>query len=204
MPSFIGENMYGIYDGSKVIARLVAPISLVSNVPCFMKDSISLKRDIGSRAAQRWELTSNLEPLSVDANDLFVELVSRGPTSPFKIMIPQNIGVIRKRASDVGACHASGALNSNQLTISTSGFLPKGTLLKVSGHNKLYMTLTDRDGSGVVNVYPQLRASFANNILYWQDDVLLEMYADTDMIRGMSFTDGILMDNGAIKFVEAL
>lgn len=196
--------MYGIYDGNKVIARLVSPISLVSNVPCFVKDSLSLKRDISARAAQRWELTANLEPLSLDANELFVQFVEKGPTTPFKIVIPQNIGVIRKRVKSISTSYATGSFNNDHVNIVTEGFIPKGTLIKIGSYNKLYMTLTDCNGGGSVAVFPNLRNSFSNSQLHWQDDVIIDMYADTDMIRGMSFTDGILMDNGAIKFIEVL
>lgn len=196
--------MYGILKDNKIIARFVAPISLVSNIPCFVKDSLSLKRDIGARSAQRWELTTNLEPLTENANKLFSLLVNNGPTKPFQVVIPQNVGVIRSRNTTINDTLASGVYNSDTITVVTSGSIPEGTLVKFNNHDKLYMTTTDRSGNGTVKIFPRLRESISSAIMYWQDDVVLNMFADTDMIRGMSFSDGVLMDNGAIKFIEAL
>jgi len=54
--------MYGIYDTStsKVIAEFVSPITVRSNQPVFISDTLSLKRSAYKRATQRWEIETKL------------------------------------------------------------------------------------------------------------------------------------------------
>ena len=63
--------IYGILkEGTQdVIAQFAAPMSMRSNRPIFSSDTLSLKRDISERPAQRWELETNLVPLSYTAED---------------------------------------------------------------------------------------------------------------------------------------
>ena len=66
------------------------------------------------------------------------------------------------------------------------------------------MTLNERDGLGVVNIKPELRVGVpSGTVIYWKEDVFMAAYLDISDACGMTFTDGIMMDNGELKFVEA-
>jgi hypothetical protein len=54
-------------------------------------------------------------------------------------------------------------------------------------------------------VYPQLRKAVpSGTIINYQDDVIINLKYDTDTVIGMVYEDGILMDNGVIKLIEAV
>jgi len=66
----------------------------------------------------------------------------------------------------------------------------------------VYLTVSSRDGDGLVEVTPRLRTSFSTVLFKWKDDVIMKAYLDLGNVKGMAFTDGVLMDNGELTFVE--
>jgi len=195
--------MYGILNGGIVIAQFVAPMSVFSNRTEFLSDTLSLDRKAVATLAQRWEIETNLMPLSDDANDLFVDLVTKGHTERFTIRVPQNTGVIRRRTAVVTPI-AIGAMGSSTVTVSSNvGLIPKGTFIRFDNHDKLYMTTTNMEGDGVMGIYPPLRSDI-NALFKHRDDVDMYCVYDSSVISGMAYTDGILMDVGAIKLIEKL
>jgi hypothetical protein len=201
--------MYGIYEDGKVIAKFVAPMTVRSNQPIFVSDTLSLRRLVSKRSAQRWEIQTLLEPLTHTANELFVSLVSKGSSEIVNVLMPQNIGVIRARKipATVSNVTVSGALNATQFTVSgvpASGFfMPKGCFIRFSNHSKIYMTTTDVVTSGSVGIYPPLKLAVGSGVsIFAGDDVIGSFRYDTDVVKGMAFTDGILMDVGTVNLVE--
>ena len=193
---------YGIYENGEVIARFVVPMSVTSNRPVFSSDTLSLKRTIVSRGAQRWEIKTNLEPLSTSAEELFVHSVVNGFSTVFELTMPQNYGVIRRRAASAPLVTASGSKGSDQITISgATGLIPKGTFIRIGAHSKVYMTTADTLGYGVVGVFPNLLANVSGDLSY-RDRVLGKFRYDSSNIQGMSYQDGILMDQGSVTFIE--
>ena len=196
--------MYGIYDGGVVIAQLAAPMMVRSNTPIFASDTLSLKRYVNTRPSQRWEIESNIVPLTSGASDLMVNMVTKGYTETLQIVIPQIIDAQRRRTATTGVT-ASGNINGTSITISNpSGLIPKGSFVNFVGHSKVYMLRDDISSAGVVNIYPALQDTLVNASMYYQEDVLMDCYYETEIAMGMSFIDGILMDPGSMKFVEAV
>jgi len=194
--------MYGIYESGQVIARFVAPMGVKSNVPVFASDTLSLSRPTSARTAQRWEIETRLEPLSFNAQDLFVNLVVNGYTGVVQVLMPQNYGAIQARGTTSGGT-GSGGVDATTITISgMSGLMPKGTFVRFSNHNKVYMTTSDRSGNGSVGIFPALRTSISGTTMDNGDDVLGNFRYDFDTVTGMSFTDGVLQDVGIVKLVE--
>ena len=194
---------YGIYEDNAVIAEFVAPMTVRSNQPIFSSDTLSLKRVVTRRAAQRWEIETNLSPLNFTAQDLFVNLVTKGNTETVTVVMPQNYGVITRRTS-TSSPTASGTKGATQVTVSgNTGLIPKGTFVRFSTHSKIYMTTADLIGNGALQIYPKLRAN-VSGVMTHRDDVLMPCLWDTDTIIGMVYTDGILMDNGRVKLIERL
>src|SRR5210317_1465712 len=113
--------MYGIYDtaSQQTIARFAAPMTVRSNKPVFVSDTLSLSRKVSARSAQRWEIETRLEPLSATANELFTDLVTSGHFSTTKVLMPQNYGVIENLASTSSV--TSGSHNAGASTIGFGG-----------------------------------------------------------------------------------
>ena len=205
---------YGIYENGVVIASFVAPMKVISNKPIYVSDTLSLKRTTFARSAQRWEIETNLEPLVESANVLFVNLVTKGRSETLTATMPQNYGVTRKRTSTsasptavgvAGASSMSGIISTSDITVSANvGLIPKGSFIKFSNHNKVYMTVSDLTGTGLLTIYPSLRATVSSTVFTFKDDVIFTCIYDTETITGMSYSDGIMMDMGSIKLVEKL
>jgi hypothetical protein len=196
--------MYGIYEGGKVIAGFVAPTKVISNNPVSVSDTLSLKRAIYSRTAQRWEIETNLEPLVAAANELFVSLVTKGYSETITVLMPQNYGVILKRTSTSTPTATQAVAGSSSVAVTNNvGLIPKGTFVKFSGDTKVYMTTSDLTGVGTLPIFPKLRLA-TSGIFTHRDDVLMPCLYDTTTVIGMMYTDGIMMDMGSIKLVERL
>jgi hypothetical protein len=199
--------MYGIYDLTDgLLAAFVAPLTVKSNQPIFSADTLSLHRKVSRRTAQRWEIETNLMPLTLTANDLFVNFVVNGHSEPMYVLIPQNMGVIKRRTS-TAIVSATGAVGASVVGISGhNGLVPKGTFIKFANHDKVYMTTTDAVAlDSTVGIYPTLRTTLTGGqTMSYLDDVIMKGLYDIDVISGMVFTDGILMDNGTIKIIEKL
>jgi len=196
--------MYGILDdNSELIAKFVAPLRVTSNQPTFVSDSLSLKRNAKARSGQRWEVAAPVAPLSTSANKLFAMFVGKGSRKVFDITMPQNYGAVFNR-KDVNAVVGDASAGATTVLFSTDSFIPAGTFIKFANHDKVYMMLEDRNGNGLAEITPALRVLCPATFVSWKEDVIMKAYLESDVISGMSYTDGILMDNGELTFIEAL
>lgn len=208
--------MYGILNNNgDLIARFAAPMTLRSNQPVFVSDSLSLKRTASRRPTQRWELSTSLEPLSHSANELMVALVEAGHTNPVKVRFPQNYGVHVKGAKVFTATYTppTGLGEFLELggraKITLRGEMPAGSFFQLAGQNKVYMLMEDLVAHTTTTfsakVFPPIRGlGSAPADLVTGEDLIVEMILDTENVTGMVYTDGILMDNGNLTFVEKL
>ena len=196
--------IYGILEGGNLIAQFATPLTLRSNKPMYGSESLSLSRRPVGRTAQRWELDTRLVPQSYDAEELFVNLVVNGHHEPVYITVPQNYGAERKLIKSLTQPTAQGSVNTSLITVSgNTGTLPKGTLIKFTGLDKVYMLTNERQGNGTVGIYPELRADVsAGTAFQYTTDVIMTCYYDTETISGMVYVDGILMDVGTVRLVE--
>lgn len=169
----------------------------------FGGDALSLVRSFQKTAAQRWRISAGVEPLTHYANELYVHLVTKGSSTPFEITTPQNYGVIASRTSTSNVL-ASGALHASTVTLTgVNGLIPAGTMIKFSNHKKVYM-ITENTTGGSAKIYPTLRKEVVNSKMFYRDDVQMSVYYGTDFVKGMVYTDGILMNIGSIDLIEAL
>lgn len=196
--------MYGIYDGTKVIARFTAPLTISSNQPVSVSDTLSLKRQIARRSAQRWEISTNVEPLSTDSSAFFVNLVTKGFSDTVSVLLPQNYGAKAKKTC-TSVLTGTAAANATQITVAgrSLGIVPAGTFIRFSNHSKIYMLTSDLTAT-TMNIYPTLKVAVSNTTFTYQDDVIMNCLYDTEVTRGMTYSDGILMDMGSIKLIEQL
>ena len=200
--------MFGICNetGTEIIARFVTPMTVRSNQPIYSSDTLSLKRQTTRRTAQRWEIETNLEPLTSSANRLFVDIVSKGYDETVYVLMPQNVGVIYNRGGLQEVSASKVDSNTLAITNNEQNFIPTGTFFQVKNGStqKIYITTTNLQGNGNVSIYPSIYSSFASGYIKIHNNVIGKFLYDLDTLRGMSFTDGILMDNGTIKLVEKL
>lgn len=197
--------MYGVYDDAgSLIAKFVTPLTVKSNSPVFVNDSVSLKRSRRQLAAQRWEIEANLMPLNTTCNELFSFMIDKGVTGIVKVGMPQPYGnkTVANRAQGVCSLASTAARYSDTIQVSVSGFIPRGTFIKIGNDSKIYATLSDRNGNGNIRVYPKLRAVYDSGATVYHDLVLGDFLFDLDVVVGMVFTDGVTMDLGKIKLVE--
>jgi hypothetical protein len=287
---------YGILRGTDVIAEFTVPLTVRSNNPVFQTDTLSLKRIVLRRGAQRWEISTKLTPLLVDANELMVELVTKGYHTQTQVAFPQNYGAIMamRKEYDYDAISARNGARAtitipDRLTqvapgvdflfVATSagqGYYPvvpasashpsQGITVNASQNGDPAKLLaaastpckvhfpSNYDKDGAPETVPCTRAPLANHIVVpeataadWRLvpgwfvqlnntskvymvkevqsnhlilfpelrlsgtissirilNVVANCYFDSDTVTGMAYDDGILMDCGTIKLVEAL
>jgi hypothetical protein len=173
-----------------------------------MSESLSLKRDTSIRPVQRWEFETKLVPQSFTAADLFVHITLHGNHTSFDVAMPQVYGskIVANRSPGTGSVSVNGVLGDRTVTLtSITGVIPKGLFIKFANHSKIYMVEEARDGNGVLKIFPGLVANVPQNTLINAGDIVKGSFLyDLETVIGMSFIDGVLMDNGTIKLVEAL
>jgi len=196
--------MYGIFDNGQIIGVFTAPMSIRSNQPVFVADTLSLSRKGALRGAQRWEIETAIRPETMDANLLMVHLVTRGYTTPIDVLMPQNIGVIGKRTATAAVIGAAAAGATSVTITAPGGLIPQGTFVRFASHTKVHMTTADISAAGALPIYPALPAAVTASVMNYLDDVILKALYDTDVISGMTYTDGMLQDPGVVRLVEAI
>jgi hypothetical protein len=196
---------YGICnEQDQLIARFTAPITVRSNRPVLVSDTLSLKRQVNMQPAQRWEIDATVEPLSTTANLLFVNLVTKGYNESVRVRFPQNFAVLQKATSVLNPI-GFGNANSTQVTVSgNSGLIPAGSFIVFDNHSKVYMTTTDLLNNGTLNIFPALRQGLTASGQRFLRNFTINCLYDTDVVSGMRYRDGILMDTGTVKLIERL
>jgi hypothetical protein len=196
------------YNGSQILA----PLRIESNEPVYSTDSISLKQLRASQGAQRWELSFNV--LTNDnAADLLLGAIDEVDSSRSMTM-PQLKEVSDKNTlvfdtSLVAVAAAGGGSSVTVSKTSNSGLLPRGSFVKFSNHDKVYIVKQDVDffgiGNTTISIYPALASALTvGNSIVMGDSVDFTYYRSVDDVTGITYMDGILADPGRITLIEAL
>lgn len=195
------------YKGDKILA----PFKIISNRPTFASDTVSLKHIRVAQEAQRWELSFNTLTKENAANSflgILEDMEERG-----QMIMPQFPEVAKATtASGNFGVETSVASNTSTLQINTdlgSGFLPKGSFIKFSNHDKVYVTRNDLDVDSAtpqeLNIYPALTSNLsAFTEIEYGSNCIISYYRDINNIQGITFTDGVLADQGTVTLIEAL
>lgn len=200
--------MAGILDNDVLITRFVAPISVISNQPVFVSDTLSLKRQVNSQNVQRWEIQTKVEP-STSSADFFVHNITSGYDTVVEIQMPQ---VYRSKATDsttstsnIQVNGAAAAGSSSVIIDNNNGTLTKGEFISFSNHDKVYLVTSNRVEDGSLSIFPPLVSTVPDNtIIKYGNNVVLKARYNTDVILGITYTDGIMSDPGVLTFIEAL
>jgi hypothetical protein len=214
--------MYGILNkkgllshsgnDDELLAAFVAPISVISNQPISSSDTLSLKRITATPAGQRWEIETGLMP-SNDTAELLVHSVEHGKHTPFYVRFPQ-VYLMNK----VYSSNTNLAIDGNHTTadgsvvklnkqignrISIGEFIQFGQIYTSNATSKVYL-VTGINGY-IVTITPRLQRDHVGGTpVIGGNNVSSLMYYDSDTIIGMKYIDGVLMDMGTVKLVEAL
>ena len=194
-------NKHGILNNAgDIIASFVAPITIRSNVPVFLSDTLSLVRNTRRAATHRWEIDTNLEPLIESASELAAYLITSGFHTPLNIRMPQPY---RDVASNQGPQGLTSVALAGATTVAVPGDIPLGCYIRFATHGKVYIVTSTELGS--IQVFPPIRVAAPQaTLMYFENDVHMSCFLDVGTVTGMSYIDGILMDVGTIKLVEAI
>jgi hypothetical protein len=195
------------FEGSPI----VAPLTIRSNEPVFVADTVSLKQQRASQGAQRWELDFQIQTRDIE-EDYFVSVVT-GIEDAKAITMPQLLAVDKKVTvtnNGVPSVTAGGA-NTVSINFSQAGFLPKGSFIQFSNHSKIYMTTTNVTtilAAVPVPIYPSLRVAVNTTMLVYHPRSVvkpsLQYFRSLDTLQGITYEDGVLVNPGTIKLIEAL
>jgi hypothetical protein len=81
---------------SEILLNFSTPLSIVSNQPSFVQDTMNLGRKASNQNVQRWEIEANFEPTNGSTNYL-THSVSNGYGSVFGIRMPQPSNALRTK-----------------------------------------------------------------------------------------------------------
>lgn len=187
-------------------AKILAPLSITSNEPVYDVDTVSLSKQRATQGAQRWEVAFTTATSDATEADMLVGVID-SITSAETMVMPQLPSVARLNTAGVSlviSVAASGGASS--VTVVSDGIISKGSFIKFSNHDKVYLVTADvAAGTVPVSIYPSLRSAVAiTDTMNTGASVSLRYYRDVSNLRGLTFTDGILSSTGAVNLVEAL
>jgi hypothetical protein len=214
------SRLYGILKSatntgieSELAAIFAAPLSVSSNQPAFVSDTISLRRRVASQDAQRWEVESSIKPTN-DSAAFIVSSIVAGYTEKIYARMPQIYGIksLESQIDDTGevltlTTVGTASIGSNIFTCTgiRSHNFASGEFIQFDTDSKVYIVIDPGvNGVGVI-ISPKLRLPvYPDTIVKFGSKVTLAARYDTTMTLGMKYIDGILVDPGTIKLVEAL
>lgn len=191
-------------------ASILAPLKITSNEPVFEMTTVSLKTQRASQGAQRWELTFTTATSAATEADAILGAIE-GITTTDTVVMPQLPSIVAGNTAGVSlAISANVAASLSAVTIVSDGIILKGSFIKFSNHDKVYMVTADVAASVAsapvsVAIYPSLRSAVTTtDTLKTGASALLTYYRSIDNARGITFTDGLLSSAGSINLIEAL
>ncbi len=167
-------------SGTFPTSPVPADIKVSSFTPTLVSQTQSLKRQVRRRGGQRWAFDVNFPPMtrSEFAPVYAFCVAQRGQFETFTFVPPV---VSDPQGTATGTPLSNGPHVAGDTTIVTDGWsnsitcLKAGDFLKFSGHNKVYMVISDAtsDGSGnsTLTIEPPLLASVADNEAITVSDV---------------------------------
>jgi len=186
-------------------ATILAPLKITSNEPVFEMTTVSLKTQRASQGAQRWELSFATATSAATEADAILGAIS-GITVADTMTMPQLPSVDAANTIGVSRAISSASAGASSVNLHNNGFMSKGTFVKLSNHDKIYMVTADHSaGVSPVSIYPTLRVAVTGtDTLKTGSSAVLTYYRSIDNAMGITFTDGLLSNAGSINLIEAL
>ena len=190
------------YNGAKILA----PLNIRSNEPVYEMTSVSLKTQRATQGAQRFELSFSVAGSAATEGELMASAIT-SLTSTDTMVMPQLPSVAATNTSNTTLdINATAAVGDASVTVQNNGVLSKGSFIKFSNHDKIYMvTAAVSGGSVAVSIYPTLRTALTTaDYMKTGSSALLTYYRDLDNVQGINFIDGILSNQGSVSLIEAV
>jgi len=195
------------YEGSLILA----PLTIQTNQPVFSADTVSLKHIRTAQKAQRWEISFTTLTSDAAADSL---IAACDPHTSSKTMVMPQLPEVSKATTLLGNYNVASNANKGDTTVvldtsSVSGTLPKGSFIKFSNHEKLYLlknSISSSAGATTnLDIYPALVVGVTTSAtLKYGNDTTLNYYRSIDNLKGLTYTDGVLSNVGNIDLLEAL
>ena len=204
-------SLYGILKSqtnngldSELLAVFSTPLSIISNQPAFVSDTLNLKRRTNSQGVQRWEIEAQLMPTNNSA-DLMIHTVLNSNTSDIYVRMPQVYGT--NRLPDGLTLTVTNVEAADTTVIELTGLsgntFPAGHFIRFGNDPKVYMVV--QDIGGAIQIHPPLvRQILDTTAVAYNDQVTLRAKYEIDTAKGITYIDGVLADNGVVKLVESL
>lgn len=191
---------------SEISVVFSTPLTLRSNQPVFAGDTISLRRRTSAQVAQRWEIDTMTVPTN-NSNNFLIHSVLYGHHGVFGVRIPQTPRADLSDLNDVCTLAVDAIENESTIVLdwvaNGSRSIKPGEFINIGYDSKVYLVTSASNDE--LTVFPPLRlASDAGSSVRHGDAVTMLAKFETDTVIGMTFVDGILMDPGTIKIIEAL
>ena len=201
--------LYGILNSttntgidSELNCVFATPVSIVSNKPENMSDTLSLKRVGAATGAQRWEVQAQIAQMS-DATDFFINTVTKGKSNKVYIRMPP---ILKQTMTPAGMTPTvNGTFSAGVNVVTTAGFTncKKGEFIQFASHSKVYL-VTNYASNNITIEPPLVSLLSTGTSIKYGDLVTLHAKMDTSSIIGITYENGTLASPGQYKFVEAL
>ena len=200
MLSGILESSTNTGSDSDIRVQFTAPLNITSKKNVLSGETLSLRRIVSeSSAAQRWEITAGLSPLS--GYEFIMQAFFKGYSKDFFIHIPQPYRASENYGSNSPQLASLYAAGVEDLTLA-SGTVVAGTFIQFTGQDKVYFV------AKVVNqaftIVPRLQAPLASLAVKTGAFVTLRAKMSVENINGITFTDGILPETTQMTFLEVV
>ena len=192
----------------EVALTFAAPISLESNQPAFVSDTMSLRRMVSSQNAQRWEIETGLVPENTTSTFLVHSVIS-GYTQVFFARPPQVYRGDREPLLDDATTvtvSAASLASSGEIFIQDIGpeVLEAGELINIGSDTKTYV-VTEGGSSGSIKIFPKLRKDASIGDTIWHGGkATMRVRFETNTVLGMHYVDGVVNGVDSIRLIEAL
>lgn len=191
------DSMVNTGNDGELSCIFTAPLSVVSNQPAYVQDMMNLKRRANSQLAQRWEVETKIASTN-NSPSFLTHSILNGHDKVFGIRMPQVAG-LKLTTANVTVTEAVGATGN---TIKVSTPLVEGEFIQFASHSKVYL-VTSVSGLNCT-ISPKLIQAVTKDSKVTTNAVTLFARYDTDTALGITYMDGILTDQGSVKFIEAV
>lgn len=204
--------MYGVLKSStntgldsELQYIFATPLSIKSNQPAFISDTMSLKRKVNSQKVQRWEISAEIVPTN-DSPNFLVHSVVNGYTDIFYIRMPQVYSPNKLPQNLDLRMSATKLAGTNSINLTGAGTIDlTGQFISFSGNSKVYLIVSKGVNGVGVGITPPLLSNIATTtIILSGDNVTMRARYDEDTQLGITYVDGIMSSPGTINFIEAL
>jgi|GEM_PF-3963606 len=185
-------------DDKDLLCVFTVPLTLKSNQPAFVQDTLSLRRIAASQNTQRWELITNIAPTI--GGSIMTHQTRFGHYGVFLIRTPQPAGLV---------CSPNGVFVTSphparSTVINFSTTMKPGEFIRFNGSDTKVYQIQRVSGNAAV-IFPSLRKDLSVDTQVMTDQrVAMSVRYNADVTLGMIYTDGMLNDPGSVAFIEAL